>query len=392
MIGRGTSTKRLLVLGSTGSVGVQALEVAESDPDEYAVEGLAVDRNTARLAEQVKRFRPDRVAIRDRAAGEAFRRAHGDRVRVYVGEDALTALCRDARADIAVAAVVGIAGLPAVLMCIVRGMTVALANKEALVAGGALVIDAARRAGVQILPVDSEHSAIFQCLQGPYARQEIARILLTASGGPFRGMGREQLSAVTAADALRHPTWRMGAKITVDSATLMNKGLEVIEAHHLFGLPPDRIDVLVHPSSIVHSLVEFHDGAVLAQMGVPDMAVPIRYALSWPRRKAGGSRRLDLTACGPLSFEPPDTRNFPCLALAYQALRQGADRCVVLNAANEVAVALFLKGRLRFTGIAECVEWALEHVPAARADSLEAVLALDLETRRRTQEYCEVHS
>ncbi len=378
--------KAVTVLGATGSVGRRTLELVTRFPERFRVAGLAArGSNVALMAEQVRAHRPEAVALLDAAAVDRLaRELSPPRPELLAGPDGLVALAAGVKADIVVSALVGGAGLLPTLAAIRAGRTVALANKEALVMAGAIMTRAAREHGVQLLPVDSEHSAIFQCLAGARAR-EVKRLVLTASGGPFAGWSREALERATVAEALRHPTWRMGAKITIDSATLMNKGLEVIEAHWLFGMPYDRVDVVVHPQSIVHSLVEFVDGSVLAQLGMPDMGIPILYALSFPERLPCPAPTLDLVRVGALTFQAPDLDRFPCLALARQAGLAGGGAPVVLNAANEVAVAAFLDGRCGFMEIPRLIARALEAYAGARADDLGACLALDAEVRRWTE-------
>ena len=334
--------KGIAILGSTGSIGQSALAVVDAHPRALRVVALAAGGNATRLAEQVERYRPSRAAL----ATEQ-------------GPQGLIDVATHPDADVVLFASSGTAALDAVLAAIDAGKTIALANKEILVMAGSVVMAAAQARGVAVLPVDSEHNAIHQCLHGRQP-SEIKRLILTASGGPFRGMAARDLATVTAADALNHPTWRMGPKITVDSATLMNKGLEVIEARWLFDVPADRIDVLVHPQSIVHSMVELVDGSVIAQLGVTDMRLPIQYAFSYPERWPGPLPSLDLARAGRLEFEPADTVRFPCLALAFRALRGGDGLAIVLNAANEIAVAAFLDERLPFTGIAEVIRHTMD--------------------------------
>jgi 1-deoxy-D-xylulose-5-phosphate reductoisomerase len=378
--------KRIAILGSTGSIGQSALAVVDAHADQLTVVGLAAGENTERFAEQIRRYRP-RVA--SMASGEAM-----DRLRPLIdcqavsmpatGRDGLIAVAAHPDVDLVLCASSGTEALEAVLAAIEAGKTIALANKEVLVMAGGIVTEAARRRGVPILPVDSEHNAIHQCLHGRDAA-EVTRIVLTASGGPFRGRTATQLEAVTAADALRHPTWRMGRKITIDSATLMNKGLEVIEARWLFGLGADQIDVLVHPQSVVHSMVELLDGSIIAQLGVTDMRLPIQYAFSYPERWRATLPSLDLAGAGRLEFHHPDADVFPCLRLAYRALDSGPSVAVVLNAANEVAVALFLEGRLSFPGIARVIEMAMQaHVPT-EVSTLTQVRRVDEHAREQAR-------
>jgi 1-deoxy-D-xylulose-5-phosphate reductoisomerase len=375
--------KRLVLLGATGSIGRRALELVAAFPEEFRVEGLAARGSDPGLvAELARRHRPRALALADPDAVDAVARAlPRPRPEILAGAPGLVALASQVEADMVLSAIVGGAGLLPTMAAIRAGRAVALANKETLVMAGSLMTAAARERGVALLPVDSEHSAIFQCLEG-HRPQDVARILLTASGGPFRTLSREALARVTVEDALRHPTWKMGAKITVDSATLMNKGLEVIEAHWLFGIPFDRIDVIVHPQSIVHSMVEFVDRSVLAQLGMPDMGIPILYALSYPERLPCPAPALDLARLGALTFEPPDEAAFPCLRLARQAGRAGGAAPLVLNAANEAAVAGFLDGRCGFMDIARLIEEALEAHAGAMAGDLEACLELDARVRR----------
>ena len=379
---------RLAVIGSTGSIGCSALAVADAHADRVRVVALAAGGNASRFADQVERFTPALATMASDAALESLRgdlQARGSRLPVLgAGAEGLLAVATHPDVDTVLFASSGTASLDAVLAAIRAGKRIALANKEILVMAGALVMEAARRAGVSVLPVDSEHNAIHQCLH-ERPRDQVRRLILTASGGPFRGLSRAALEAVTRDDALRHPTWNMGPKITIDSATLMNKGLEVIEARWLFDVSPDRISVVVHPQSIVHSMVEFVDGSIVAQMGVTDMRLPIQYALSYPDRWDAAVSALDLTRCGPLTFEPADTDRFPCLTLAFRALAGDAALPIVLNAANEIAVAGFLDGSLPFTAIPELIGAAIEEYEAgSRRDvrSVEDVRTVDEETRR----------
>jgi 1-deoxy-D-xylulose-5-phosphate reductoisomerase len=370
--------KRVAIVGSTGSIGQSALAVAEAHADKLRVVALAAGENAARFAEQVARFEPDTMAMASAGAladvrGELQSRGRTAPRTIACGSEGLIAVATHPDADVVLFASSGTASLDAVLAAIEAGKTIALANKEILVMAGSIVTDAARRRGVALLPVDSEHNAIHQCLHGR-TPSEVRRLILTASGGPFRGVPATRLQEVTPDDALRHPTWRMGPKITIDSATLMNKGLEVIEARWLFDVGPERIQVVVHPQSVVHSMVELVDGSVIAQMGVTDMRLPIQYALSYPDRWTAPLPPLDLTRCGRLDFEPPDTDNFPCLALAFRALEGPVGLPIVLNAANEVAVARFLDTRLPFTGIAEVIGQAMEHY---ERDGASAISGLD---------------
>ena len=377
--------RRVAILGSTGSIGVSALAVADAHPDRVEVVGLAAGVNTSRLAAQVERHRPRVIAVATDDGLAAVRAALPASVRAGVehsasGADGLHAVATHPAVDLVLCATTGTVALDAVLAAIEARKTIALANKEVLVAAGSLVMAAARRRGVAVLPVDSEHNAIHQCLHGRSAA-EVRRLLLTASGGPFRGWTAERLAGARPADALAHPTWRMGRKITVDSATLMNKGLEVIEARWLFDTGPDRIDVVVHPQSVVHSLVELCDGSVIAQLGVTDMRLPIQYAFSYPDRWDGRLPPLDLAACGRLDFSPPDLDRFPCLGLAYRALRGGPALPAALDAANEAAVEAFLAGRIAFTAIPAVVAGALDD-----AEESPPAAPLTLDDVRRVRE------
>ncbi len=365
--------KTLSVLGSTGSIGRQALDVCECLG--LRVCALSANRDVSRLEEQCRRFRP-RLAVLacEDAAADLKVRLADTGVRVLGGPEAVLEAASLPEAGAVLSAVVGMAGLEPALAAIRAKKRLALANKETLVCAGELVMAEAARRGVELLPVDSEHSAIFQCLAGLSDRAQVRRLILTASGGPFFGMKREKLRTVRKEAALRHPNWRMGAKITVDCATLMNKGLEVIEAMRLYDLPLERVDVVVHRQSVIHSMVETRDGAVLAQLGAPDMRLPIQYALTWPDRLSCPAPALDLLSCGPLTFEPPDEESFPCLALAKRAAKEGGTACAVLNGANEAAVALYLEDKIGFYDISDAVERALDEIPASAAPDLEQIL------------------
>jgi len=369
--------KRIAILGSTGSIGQSALAVVDAHRDRLRVVGLAAGENAELLAEQMARYR---LAIAAMATGEAIDRLMGTGVGAVTiggtGRDGLVAVASHPDADVVLCASSGTEALEAVLAAIELGKTIALANKEVLVMAGGIVTEAAARRGVAILPVDSEHNAIHQCVHGRPAG-DLRRLILTASGGPFRGRSAGELEAVSAEAALQHPTWRMGRKITIDSATLMNKGLEVIEAHWLFGVGADQIAVVIHPQSVVHSMVEFTDGSILAQLGVTDMRLPIQYACSYPERWEAALPSLDLTRAGKLEFHSPDTGRFPCLALAYRALREGGTLPVVLNAANEVAVEVFLEGRLAFPAIPRLIEMTMNAHASQRVSTLAVVRAVD---------------
>ncbi len=379
--------RRVAVLGATGSIGTSALDVIARHPDRLRASVLVSGRNAGALVELCRIHRPAHAAIADPAAYAALRdglRAAGLDTEAHAGDAAIDALAADAGTDTVVAAIVGAAGLSSTLAAARAGKRLLLANKESLVLAGDLLMAAVRDHGAVVVPIDSEHNAIFQCLPNVEAHAGLARIQLTASGGPFRGRSRASLAEVTPAQAVAHPKWSMGPKISVDSATLMNKGLEVIEAHHLFGLPGARIDVLVHPQSLVHSLVEFVDGSTLAQLGLPDMRTALAVGFAWPERIASGVAGLDLLAHGRLDFEPPDLDAFPCLRLAYDALAAGGTAPAALNAANEEAVSAFLQGRIAFLSIPALVEDALQRMPHADAGSLDALLAADAAARAQT--------
>jgi 1-deoxy-D-xylulose-5-phosphate reductoisomerase len=382
------SARRVAVAGSTGSIGTQTLEVLAAEPGDYELTALgASGRNIDLLVEQAQRYRPKVVAVTDEhAAGEAVARLPHCEVRA--GSEALASLATEA--DIVVNGVVGFAGLPVTLAALGAGRRLALANKESLIAAGPVVQRARRTPGAELVPVDSEHCALHMCLRANDNPGRVSRLVLTASGGPFRGRSAAELAGVTVEDALAHPTWRMGPKITVDSSTLMNKGLEVIEAHELFGPPAgpagcgvgfDHIDVVVHPQSIVHSMVEFTDAATIAQLSLPDMRLPIGYALAYPDRLGAPFGRIDWAALGRLDFEPPDRRAFPCLDLAYEAGRRGGTAPAWLNAANEVAVAAFLDGRIRWVEIAAVLSDTLERHDGAPATDLDTVVEVDRRAR-----------
>lgn len=370
--------KRVSILGATGSVGLQALDVCARCG--YPPFALTAYQNARALADAVRRYGAEYAAIADESSAKELRLLVSDLpVKVLSGPQGVCEAAGLAGADIVLNAIVGIAGLRPTLAAIAAGKDVALANKETLVAAGEIVMRAAAEKGVHILPVDSEHSAVWQCVQGGEAF--VRQILLTASGGPFFGYDRQELRAVELREALCHPNWNMGPKITVDSATMMNKGLELIEAVHLFHVPPESVSILVHRQSIVHSLVEFRDGAVLAQLGVPDMRVPIRLALTYPNRAENPAEPLDLLRCGPLTFDAPDEEAFPCFRLAKQAAQTGGTACAVLNGANETAVAHYLRGECGFYDIPRMVDHALQTVPFAVADTLETVLQADRAAR-----------
>ena len=373
--------KKVSILGATGSIGKSTLDLIERSPEAFEVVALTASVNASGLADAARRTGARLAVIADEARlGELETALQGTDCRAAVGADALVqAAAGDA--DLVVAAIVGCAGLKPTMAAVEAGKTVALANKEALVTAGDLMTEAVRKHGATLLPVDSEHNAIFQSLAGSRIDQ-VSRIILTASGGPFRTATAERMRDATPAEAVAHPNWSMGAKISVDSATLMNKGLELIEAHYLFGLPSDRIDILVHPQSVIHSLVEYVDGSVLAQLGSPDMRIPIAYALAWPDRMPTPAQRLDLAAIARLDFEEPDLERFPALRLAREALEAHGSAPAVLNAANEVAVASFLEGDIKFPDIARLVETALQQNDRPAPQSIEDVFEIDQDVRR----------
>ena len=374
----------MAVLGSTGSIGTQALELVRLHPERFRVSALTAHRNKELLFRQVREFRPDMAGLTEPIPltdiPEDLRFCHW-----VMGEEALHAAAAEVPSDMVLVSVVGIAGLQSVMDALTAGRQVLLANKEALVTGGHLVMEAARKAGKPLLPVDSEHSAIFQCLQGAAPNRPV-RLLLTASGGPFRTWDKARMDAATPAQALKHPNWSMGAKITIDSASMFNKALEIMEARWLFDMPPEKIQVVVHPQSIVHSAVEFADGAVLAQLGVPDMRVPIQYAMAYPERLTTGSRPLDLFALGQLTFEPGDPERFPALRLAGECLNAGGAACTILNGANEAAVAAFLREEIPFGGITRLVEGTLNRLGQLPAETLEDIFDADAQARRTVRE------
>ena len=372
--------RRVSILGATGSVGTSTLDLIERDPERFEVVALTAARNVASLADAARRTNARLAVIADPTLlPELERLLENSDCRAATGSDSL-AEAAAGEADWVMAAIVGCAGLEPVMAAIEAGRTVALANKESLVTAGALMTDAATRSGARILPVDSEHNAIFQCL-AENRLSDVSRLVLTASGGPFRAQNRDELAAVTPEQAVAHPNWTMGAKISVDSATMMNKGLELIEAHHLFGLPGDRIEILVHPQSVIHSMVEYIDGSVLAQLGSPDMRIPIAHALAWPERMTTPAQRLDFAAIGSLTFEAPDFERFPALRVARAALEAGGAATIILNAANEEAVAAFLARRIGFLDIMRTVEDTAARANAAGPRSIAEVIDIDREAR-----------
>ena len=376
--------KNIAILGSTGSIGRQTVDVALAHPDLFSVSVLAANASDALIEEQIEALSPELAVLADEAAAARLKARYRGKTRIEGGREAFIEAAAYPAADIVVTSMMGFSGLAPTMKALAAKKDIALANKETLVVAGELVMAKAREVGTAILPVDSEHSALFQCLQGEEARC-VERIILTASGGPFRGRLREELKAVTVKECLAHPTWQMGQKITIDSATLVNKGLEVIEAHWLYDVPYDAIEVVVHPESIVHSMVGFADGAVMAQLGPADMRLPIQYALTYPQRQASAFERLDFAKIAALSFEKPDTETFRGLALAYEAGRAGGTLPCVMNAANEVAVAAFLAERIRFLDIYVIIEHTMEKCSVQKAPSLDDLFAADAEARRVAQ-------
>jgi 1-deoxy-D-xylulose-5-phosphate reductoisomerase len=378
--------KRIAILGSTGSIGTQALDVMAAHPDAFEVEVLTAQNNVSLLIQQAKRFKPNAVVIGNEKYYAQLKDALSQEdIKVYAGENALASVVQMDTIDLVLTALVGYAGLKPTIKAIESGKTIALANKETLVVAGELVTRLAREKGVNIYPIDSEHSAIFQCLAGEF-HNKIEKIILTASGGPFRGKKTDDLRSVRKEQALKHPNWTMGAKITIDSASLMNKGLEVIEAKWLFGLNPSKVEVMVHPQSIIHSLVQFEDGSIKAQLGLPDMRLPIQFALTYPDRYKSSFPRFDFVHYPTLTFEKPDTETFRNLALAYEAIDRGGNIPCVLNAANEVAVAEFLKDKVGFLEMSDIVERCMEKIPYIKSPSFEDYVSTDQETRIKALE------
>ena len=385
MAGVVTTPRRIALLGATGSIGASALDVIARHPDRFEVVALSAHTQVEALVALCAKFRPRVAVIADETCHAALARglsAAGLSTQARAGSDALDEIAADAQTDTVIAAIVGAAGVSSTLAAARAGKRLLLANKESVVMAGAILMREANAHGAQILPIDSEHNAIFQCLPQDRSRGGVRRLLLTASGGPFRGRSRESLASITPDQACAHPNWVMGRKISVDSATLMNKGLEVIEAHHLFGLPAERIEVVVHPQSVIHSLVDYVDGSVLAQLGNPDMRTALAHGLAWPERIESGVPALDLPALARFDFETPDLESFPCLRLAYAALAAGGSAPACLNAANEVAVAAFLAGQLPFLAISGVIEDTLSAVPVEPADDLEVLVATDARARR----------
>jgi 1-deoxy-D-xylulose-5-phosphate reductoisomerase len=379
-----TSPRTIAILGSTGSIGCSTLEVIASFPDRFRAVYLSANRNIDLLREQINTFRPKGVVVLDPERAAVLRADVGNSVEVLCGTEGLMDVVSRDDVDVVLSSLVGFAGLKPTLRAVEAGKDVALANKETLVVGGELLMAKVRSAGVKLLPVDSEHSAIFQCLQGEDS-SSIERLILTASGGPFLRLDREKFSSVTVEQALNHPTWRMGNKITIDSATLMNKGLEVIEAFWLFGVPPGKIEVVIHPQSLIHSMVEFVDGSMKAQLGIPDMKLPILYALAYPDRPPAASRRIDFGTLREMTFQAPDVEKFECLPLAFRALAMGGTAPAVLNAANEVAVQMFLDGEIPFSAIPSVIREALDAHTPIHPFTLADLERIDAGTRERVR-------
>jgi 1-deoxy-D-xylulose-5-phosphate reductoisomerase len=375
--------RSIALLGSTGSIGVSTLDLVRQFPDRFKIHGMVAGHNLKRLAAQIKEFSPECVAIKDPEDIRPLRRLLGrHRVEILAGQKGATVVATANAVDVVVAAIVGGAGLVPTLMGVKAGKEIALANKEALVMAGEILVNAVKGKGTRLLPVDSEHSAIFQCLQGN-RREDVDKIILTASGGPFLGTPLKQLDRVTVGQALKHPNWKMGQKITIDSATMMNKGLEVVEARWEFDMDPDRIEVVIHPQSVVHSMVRYQDGSVIAQLGVPDMRIPIAYALAFPHRLKGNWKPLELTRPGELNFLPVERKRYPALSLAYNALREGGTMPAALNAANEVAVAAFLEKRIGFRQIHRVIEKTMQNHTRKPANDIDEILEVDRWAREK---------
>lgn len=377
--------KQIAILGSTGSIGTQALQVIEEHPDLYEVYALTANNKVEKLIEQARKFQPEAVVIANEDKYQQLKDALADLpIKVYAGSDALCEIVESGPVNIVLTAMVGYAGLKPTMNAIMAGKTIALANKETLVVAGELITELAQQYRTPILPVDSEHSAIFQCLE---MNNPISKVILTASGGPFRTFSMEQLATVTKEQALKHPNWSMGAKITIDSASMMNKGFEVIEAKWLFGVKPEQIEVVVHPQSVIHSMVEYKDGAVKAQLGVPDMRLPIQYAFSYPKRESLSGERLDFMKCNTLTFEAPDTKRFRNLAFAYEAMNRGGNMACILNAANEVVVAAFLKDQISFLGMSDVIEKTMNKVSFISNPTYQDYVETDAIARRIAAEF-----
>lgn len=372
--------KNISILGSTGSIGQNSLEVISKFPDKFHVAYLSANKGINQLAEQIEKHNPDGVVVMDNESAEFLRQKFGSSLKVLIGENGLKEIASHPDVDIVINSLVGFAGLTPTIEAIKAGKRVALANKETLVVAGEIITQLLEDHQTELIPIDSEHSAIVQCLVGEDIKN-ISKLILTASGGPFLNLEKKEFSSITVAQALNHPNWKMGSKITIDSATLMNKGLEVIEAHYLFKLPAEKIEVLIHPQSIIHSMVEFVDGSVKAQLGIPDMKIPIQYALTYPERLPSNSSRINFSELREMTFAQPDFEKFECLSLAYQALEAGGTAPVVLNAANEVAVELFLNGKITFDKIPKLIKSALEKYEVKQNPSIEEIIHIDSSTR-----------
>ena len=372
--------KKVLILGSTGSIGINTLNVIRSFPGEFEITALTINTKIDLLEPQIHEFNPKAVVVKDEKLGRELEKRVGGKCKVLVGEQGLVEAAKSLDYDIFVGAMVGFCGLAPTLEAIKRGKIIALANKETLVVAGELVTNLCKKHNAKLLPIDSEHSAIFQCLEGE-EKSKVEKIILTASGGPFLNKSKEALADVTVKEALNHPNWKMGDKITIDSASMMNKGLEIIEARWLFGIEKDRIDVLIHPQSIVHSMVQFVDGSIKAQLGLPDMKLPIQYALTYPERMKNNFKRISLPKIGNLTFLEPDFEKFECLKLAYNALDAGGTATCILNAANEIAVEKFLKGLIKFSNIPKLIYKALEKIENHKAPDVQTIFECDKETR-----------
>jgi 1-deoxy-D-xylulose-5-phosphate reductoisomerase len=380
--------KKIAILGSTGSIGQNSLDVISRFPDDFQASYLVAHKNIDLLQKQIERYNPKAVAVIDEDAGSVLKKLVNRTTEIFTGPDSVEELVQQNDIDIVISSLVGFAGLKPTIKAIEAGKTIALANKETLVVAGEIIMDLVRKNNVSIVPVDSEHSAILQCLTGEKLIS-VAKVILTASGGPFLNTSLEKLQSVTVGEALNHPNWRMGNKITIDSATLMNKGLEVIEAHHLFGLEPEKIEVVIHPQSIIHSMVEFIDGSVKAQLGVPDMKIPIQYALTYPDRSNSNYERVNFVQTGTMEFREPNLERFPCLRLAKEAMYEGGTMPTVLNAANEIAVQAFLQNEISFMQIPACIEWAMRKHATISKPSLTIIEETDRETRKQVRSYIE---
>ncbi len=372
--------KNIAILGSTGSIGINSLEVISNFPDKYRIAYLSANKGIPKLVEQIRKFQPTGVAVMDQTSADVIYKIFGDTVKIFIGEEGLNTIASSPEVDIVINSLVGFVGLVPTIKAIESNKRIALANKETLVVAGNIITKMLAHSNTKIIPIDSEHSAIFQCLVGEDINN-VSRLILTASGGPFWQMDKNKFASVTISQALEHPNWKMGSKITIDSATLMNKGLEIIEAHYLFNLPIEKIEVIIHPQSIIHSMVEFVDGSIKAQLGYPDMKIPIQYALSYPERFPLRSTRLNFNDLKQITFFEPDIQKFECLSLAYKALINGGTSPAIMNAANEIAVELFLTQKITFDKIPKIIQKAMESVKIVENPSLEEIIKADSETR-----------